>query len=57
MEPAFMIINNKLLETGMSQEEVDMLMGRFLEEETQEYIDCINLVKDHIQSKEDIVIH
>lgn len=57
MKPALIIINEKLLESGMDQVEIDHLMARFLEEEAQEYVECIDLVKDHIQCKEDIVIH
>ena len=41
MIPALIIINDKLLETGMSQIEIDNLMARFLEEEAFDFIKCV----------------
>ena len=53
MKPALIIINDKLLETGMNQVEIDHLMARFLEEEAFDFVECVNLAKQ----EEDIVIH
>ena len=51
MIPALIIINDKLLETGMNQVEIDHLMARFLEEEAQDYVDCLNeFIEKHKQS-------
>jgi len=38
MKNALLIINEKLLATGMTQDEIDELMGRFLEEEAFDYV-------------------
>ena len=53
--PAMMVIEDKLLETGMSQEEIDYLMSRFLEEEAQTYVECMKLVEEECKKK--IVLH
>ena len=53
MKPALIIINDKLLETGMSQIEIDHLMARFLEEEAFDFVECVNLVKQ----EENTTIH
>ena len=57
MKPAMIIVNEKLLSTGMSQEEVDMLMGRYLEEEAQDYVECMNIIKEQFKSKENTILH
>ena len=41
MIPASIIINDKLLETGMSQIEIGHLMAMFLEEEAFGYVECL----------------
>ena len=45
MKPALIEVTEILRSTGMSNEEIDMLMGRFLYEEAQDYIECINIIK------------
>ena len=41
MKPALIEINDKLLELGMEQVEIDHLMARFLEEEAFDYVDAV----------------
>ena len=49
MESALSIINERLLSTGMSQREVDALMGRLLEEEAFGYVSIMaDIVKKHL---------
>lgn len=36
-----------LSEYGLSEDEIDSLLARFLEEEAQFYIECIELVKEN----------
>ena len=48
MKPALIIINDKLLETGMSQVEIDHLMARFLEEEAFDFVECVEDFKEEI---------
>lgn len=58
MKPALIIINDKLLETGMSQIEIDHLMARFLEEEAFDFVECVETIKNDIKnSKESFVIN
>ena len=46
MKPALIEINDKLLESGMEQVEIDHLMARFLEEEAFDFVECVNEVKE-----------
>ena len=46
MKPALIEINDKLLESGMKQVEIDHLMARFLEEEAFDFVECVNEVKE-----------
>lgn len=49
MESALSIINERLLSTGMSQREVDALMGRLLEEEASDYVSIMaDIVKKYL---------
>lgn len=58
MKPAMFEIEDKLKETGMSQQEIDLLMSRFLEEEAKPYVDCMELIDQEAEKKkEKIVIH
>lgn len=59
MKPALIIINDKLLESGMDQVEIDHLMARFLEEEAFDYVDCISEFQKEMElkEKENRVIH
>ena len=52
MKPALIIINDKLLESGMDQVEIDHLMARFLEEEAFDYVDCIEQFQKEMELKE-----
>ena len=49
MKPALIIINDKLLETGMSQVEIDHLMARFLEEEAFDFVKFINELRNECE--------
>ena len=51
-KPALIEIDEKLMSTGMSETEVDMLMARFLEEEAKNYVDCMELVDEDFFEKE-----
>lgn len=51
--PALIIINGKLLETGMSQIEIDQLLARFLQEEAFDFVVAVNKT---IEEKENTVV-
>ena len=59
MIPALIEINDKLLESGMEQVEIDHLMARFLEEEAFDYVDAVgDAIERNIQIiKESEIIH
>lgn len=59
MKPALIEINDKLIEAGMDQVEIDHLMARFLEEEAFNFVECVQEVEDLVErkAKENIVIH
>ena len=48
-------LHNQLLKSGMSDVDADMLAAKFLEQEAQHYIDCMNLVGT--EKKKDTVLH
>jgi len=56
MKPALIIINDKLLEIGMSQVEIDHLMARFLEEEAFDFVECFNMCKIKITNDNNDII-
>ena len=57
MKPALIIINDKLLESGMDQVEIDHLMARFLEEEAFDYVDCVGeFIKEHEEDEKEILL-
>lgn len=46
MKPALIEINDKLLESGMDQVEIDHLMARFLEEEAFDFVEAVGKAED-----------
>lgn len=56
-KPALIEIDERLMSTGMTETEVDMLMARFLEEEAKDYVDCMKLVDEDFFEKESTIIH
>ena len=58
MKPALIEINNKLLESGMDQIEIDHLMARFLEEEAFAYVGAVgDVIKRNIPIVREEIIH
>lgn len=49
--PALIIINEILLEYGLTQSEIDLLMSRFLEEEAYDYVKTMEYLEDIIMDK------
>ena len=50
-------LHNQLLKFGMSDVDADMLAAKFLEQEAQTYVDCMNLVNEETNKKKDTVLH
>ena len=50
-KPAMMEIDELLQSTGMSETEVDYLMARFLEEEAENYVECMKLVDNYCEEQ------
>ena len=50
-KPALIIINDLLLQQGLKQEEIDLLMSRFLEEEAYDYIETMQEIGELIDNK------
>ena len=50
-------LHNQLLKSGMSDVDADMLTAKFLEQEAQTYVDCMNLVNEETNKKKDTVLH
>ena len=48
-------LHNQLLKSGMSDVDADMLAAKFLEQEAQTYVDCMNLMNE--QEKKDAILH
>ena len=48
-------LHEQLVKSGMSDASADMLAAKFLEQEAQTYIDCMNLMNK--QEKKDTVLH
>ena len=46
MEYAFETLTGILLSAGMSENDADHLLARFLEEEAFDYVDCIRSLSD-----------
>ena len=52
---AILELHEQLVKSGMSDASADMLAAKFLEQEAQTYVDCMNLVNE--QEKKDTVLH
>ena len=50
-------LHNQLLKSEMSDVDADMLAAKFLEQEAQTYVDCMNLVNEETNKKKDTVLH
>ena len=50
-------LHNKLLKSSMDDTSADMLAAKFLEQEAQTYVDCMNLVNEETNKKKDTVLH
>ena len=50
-KPALIIINDLLLDHGLSQQEIDLLMSRFLEEEALDYVESMKDIEELIEKK------
>ena len=48
-------LHTQLVKSGMSDVSADMLAAKFLEQEAQTYVDCMNLMNE--QEKKDTVLH
>ena len=48
-------LHNQLLKSGMDDASADMLTAKFLEQEAQAYVDCMNLMSE--QQKKETVLH
>ena len=48
-------LHNQLLKSGMDDTSADMLAAKFLEQEAQTYVDCINIMNE--SNKKDTVLH
>ena len=45
-------LNERLLSSGLHQDDIDHLLARFLEEEAYDYVDCMEVMKDMLKQKE-----
>ena len=45
-------LNERLLSSGLDQNDIDHLLARFLEEEAYDYVDCMEVMKDMLKQKE-----
>ena len=52
---AILELHEQLVKSGMSDASADMLAAKFLEQEAQTYVDCMNLINE--QEKKDTVLH
>lgn len=50
-------LHNQLLKSGMSDTSADMLAAKFLEQEAQTYVDCMNLINEEANKKEGAILH
>lgn len=41
MDRAFDVLTNTLVKAGMNKDEINLLLGRFLEEEAFDYLKCM----------------
>lgn len=52
---AILELHEQLVKSGMSDSSADMLAAKFLEQEAQAYVDCMNLMNE--QQKKDTILH
>jgi len=52
---AILELHEQLVKSGMSDTSADMLAAKFLEQEAQTYVDCMNLIDDSNNKK--VVLH
>lgn len=57
MNKAFDELYDDLISIGKTHDEICMLLGRFLEEEARDYVECMDLIEKQQKKKENIVIH
>ena len=53
-KPALIIINDLLLDCGLPQTEIDLLMCRFLEEEAYDYVETMQEIEEFFENKSSI---
>ena len=44
-----------LSSAGLRDDDINMLLGRFLEEEAEDYVECMSLVRESIEKKERVL--
>ncbi len=44
-----------LSSAGLKDDDINMLLGRFLEEEAEDYVECMSLVRESIEKKERVL--
>ena len=49
-------LSSILSSTGMSDDDINMLLGKFLEEEAEDYVECMSIIKDTIKRKEQVLL-
>ena len=50
MKSALEELSDKLSLIGMSDQEINMLLGRFLQEEAYDYIECMELIEKKLST-------
>ena len=55
LKDAIIELHGQLIKSGISNASADMLAAKFLEQEAQTYVDCMNLMNE--QEKKDTVLH
>lgn len=45
-------LSSILLDYGMVNDDINMLLGKFLEEEAEVYVECISIIKEQLSKKE-----
>lgn len=48
-------LSSVLSSTGMSDDDINMLLGKFLEEEAEDYVECMSLIKERMAKKERVL--
>lgn len=44
-----------LSSAGMKDDDINMLLGRFLEEEAEDYVECMSLIRERMAKKERVL--